>query len=99
MFFLTSQASIFAQATQLFNKADSIDAREEITWVGKGIMLLFRGDFDKAMKQFQTVLDQNGSNIPALLGRACILFSQGFFFVLPHLFSNKKTFLLIVRKL
>lgn len=77
---------MFAQATQLFNKADSIDAREEITWVGKGIMLLFRGDVDKATKQFQTVLDQNGNNIPALLGRACILFSQGIF--ISKLFHN-----------
>jgi RNA polymerase-associated protein CTR9 len=70
------KTAMFGQATQLFNKADSIDAREEITWVGKGIMLLFRGEFDKAVKQFQTVLEQNGTNIPALLGRACILFSQ-----------------------
>jgi RNA polymerase-associated protein CTR9 len=72
----SKKTNMFAQATQLFNKADSIDAREEITWVGKGIMLLFRGDTEKALKQFQTVLDQNSTNIPALLGRACILFGQ-----------------------
>jgi hypothetical protein len=27
---------MFAQATQLYNKADNIDSRVEITWVGKG---------------------------------------------------------------
>jgi hypothetical protein len=49
-----------------------------------GIMLMFRGmndpqNTERALKQFQTVLDQNATNIPALLGKACILYNQGQF--------------------
>jgi RNA polymerase-associated protein CTR9 len=73
----TRKTSTFNLATNLFNKADNIDAREEITWVGKGVMMLFRGDFDKAAKQFVTVLGQNPHNLPALVGRASVLFHQG----------------------
>lgn len=72
--------NLFQQATLLLNKADNIDAREEITWVGKGLSLLFRGpseQYDRVLKHFQTVLDQNPNNLPALLGRACVLFHQG----------------------
>lgn len=64
----------FTQATQLFHKADSLDIHEEITWVGKGILLLFRRELVQSRKQFQTVLDKNDQNIPALLGQACIYY-------------------------
>jgi RNA polymerase-associated protein CTR9 len=70
------------QASFLYNKADKIDVNEEITWVGKGISQLFlrkrtADSLERADKQFQTVLEQNPNNIPALLGKACILFKKG----------------------
>eukprot|EP00005_Dracoamoeba_jomungandri_P008714 CAMPEP_0174270756 /NCGR_PEP_ID=MMETSP0439-20130205/45618_1 /TAXON_ID=0 /ORGANISM="Stereomyxa ramosa, Strain Chinc5" /LENGTH=1018 /DNA_ID=CAMNT_0015360281 /DNA_START=21 /DNA_END=3074 /DNA_ORIENTATION=+ len=67
----------YNQATANYNKADKIDLHEEMTWVGKGILLLCKGKQDRALKYFETVLERNEKNTPALLGKGCIYYNQG----------------------
>lgn len=66
----------FNQATRLFSEADKIDSKEEITWVCKGFLFLFKNEPGRAGKQFQELLAQNPNNIPALLGSATVLFQD-----------------------
>lgn len=67
---------LFEAATSLFNAADKIDIRETISWIGKGILLLTKGQLDRANNIFKTIIEstENANNIPALLGKACISF-------------------------
>ncbi|PWA66535.1 protein CTR9 [Artemisia annua] len=57
-------------ATQYYNKASRIDMHEPSTWVGKGQLLLAKGDVDQASAAFKIVLDGDQDNIPALLAQA-----------------------------
>ncbi|PWA63736.1 protein CTR9 [Artemisia annua] len=59
-------------ATQYYNKASRIDMHEPSTWVGKGRLLLAKGDVDQASAAFKIVLDGGQDNIPALLGQPSI---------------------------
>lgn len=65
---------LFEDATLRFNEADKIDYHEENTWLGKGVLLLAKRNYDSASYQFNTVLQKNPNNIPAILGQACISF-------------------------
>ncbi|OUM70506.1 hypothetical protein PIROE2DRAFT_56800 [Piromyces sp. E2] len=67
---------LFEAATSLFNAADKIDIRETTSWIGKGILLLTKGQIDKANNIFKAIVEtpENANNIPALLGKACISF-------------------------
>ncbi|KAK3040389.1 hypothetical protein RJ639_026794 [Escallonia herrerae] len=67
----------FIMATQYYNKASRIDMHEPSTWVGKGQLLLAKGDVEQAFAAFKIVLDGDRDNIPALLGQACVQFSRG----------------------
>ncbi|CAI9787594.1 unnamed protein product [Fraxinus pennsylvanica] len=67
----------FLTASHYYNKASKIDTREPSTWIGKGQLLLAKGDIDQALNAFKIVLDEDGDNVPALLGQACIYFSRG----------------------
>ncbi|XP_024969154.1 protein CTR9 homolog [Cynara cardunculus var. scolymus] len=67
----------FILATQYYNKASRIDMHEPSTWVGKGQLLLAKGDVDQAFAAFKIVLDGDRDNIPALLGQACVEFNRG----------------------
>ncbi|KAK3034481.1 hypothetical protein RJ639_032470 [Escallonia herrerae] len=69
----------FIMATQYYNKASRIDMHEPSTWVGKGQLLLAKGDVEQAFAAFKIVLDGDRDNIPALLGQACVQFSRGRF--------------------
>lgn len=66
----------FTSASKFFSRADKIDQKEEITWVTKAFLFLFRNEPGRAGTQFQQLLDQNPNNIPALLGNATILFQE-----------------------
>ncbi|CAN6472201.1 unnamed protein product [Victoria cruziana] len=66
----------FSLATQYYNKASRIDMHEPSTWVGKGQLLLAKGDLDLAFSAFKIVLDGQPDNVPALLGQACILYKR-----------------------
>eukprot|EP00743_Colponemidia_sp_Colp-15_P005507 GILK01005923.1.p1 GENE.GILK01005923.1~~GILK01005923.1.p1 ORF type:complete len:1224 (-),score=347.14 GILK01005923.1:129-3746(-) len=67
---------LFLEATQYFNRADRIDINEEMTWVGKAFLFFCRGNVDSANTNFDTALEANSNNIPALLGKACILYNR-----------------------
>lgn len=67
----------FIMATQYYNKASRIDMHEPSTWVGKGQLLLAKGDPEQALSAFKIVLDGDRDNVPALLGQACVHFRQG----------------------
>ncbi|XP_076888227.1 protein CTR9 homolog [Bidens hawaiensis] len=67
----------FILATQYYNKASRIDMHEPSTWIGKGQLLLGKGDVDQAFAAFKIVLDGDRDNIPALLGQACVEFNRG----------------------
>ncbi|KAL3332402.1 hypothetical protein AABB24_032798 [Solanum stoloniferum] len=67
----------FIMATQYYNKASRIDMHEPSTWVGKGQLLLAKGDVEQAFAAFKIVLDGDRDNVPALLGQACVQFSRG----------------------
>ncbi|KAK4479038.1 hypothetical protein RD792_014549 [Penstemon davidsonii] len=67
----------FVQATKYYNKASRIDMHEPSTWIGKGQLLLAKGDVEQAFNAFKIVLDGDRDNVPALLGQACVHFSRG----------------------
>ncbi|XP_010261923.1 PREDICTED: protein CTR9 homolog [Nelumbo nucifera] len=69
----------FILATQYYNKASRIDMHEPSTWVGKGQLLLAKGEVEQASAAFKIVLEENSDNVPALLGQACVQFSRGRF--------------------
>ncbi|XP_015889352.2 protein CTR9 homolog [Ziziphus jujuba] len=67
----------FILATQYYNKASRIDMHEPSTWVGKGQLLLAKGEIEQAFAAFKIVLDGDHDNVPALLGQACVQFNRG----------------------
>ena len=60
-----------------YNRADIIDAREYMTWVGKGVLLLSKNEIGRASEDFDNALKGNPKNIPALLGKGCVLYNKG----------------------
>ncbi|KAL5995315.1 Protein CTR9 [Asimina triloba] len=66
----------FILATQYYNRASRIDKHEPSTWVGKGQLLLARGELEQASASFRIVLDEDRDNVPALLGQACVQFNR-----------------------
>lgn len=67
----------FALATQYYNRASRVDMHESSTWVGKGQLLLAKGDVEQAFNTFKIVLDGDPDNVPALLGQASVQFNRG----------------------
>ncbi|GBG66942.1 hypothetical protein CBR_g74629 [Chara braunii] len=70
----------FIRATHYYNKASKIDHHEPTTWVGKGHLLLAKGDLDQAYEVFKIALDGTPNNVPALLGQASVFFHKGKYF-------------------
>ncbi|XP_058080007.1 protein CTR9 homolog [Magnolia sinica] len=66
----------FILATQYYNKASRINMHEPSTWVGKGQLLLAKGELEQASSLFKIVLDEDRDNVPALLGQACVQFNR-----------------------
>lgn len=69
----------FILATQYYNKASRIDMHEPTTWVGKGQLLLAKGEIDNALQAFTIGLGNSSDNVPALLGQASVEFYRGRF--------------------
>ncbi|XP_050216699.1 protein CTR9 homolog [Mercurialis annua] len=67
----------FIQATGYYNKASRIDMHEPSTWVGKGQLLLAKGEIQQAYNTFKIVLDEDNENVSALLGQACVEYNRG----------------------
>ncbi|KAL3681937.1 hypothetical protein R1sor_024893 [Riccia sorocarpa] len=71
--------SNFINATQFYNRASRIDQDEPTTWVGKGQLLLAKGELDQSSELFKIVLEGQPDSVPALLGQACVQFNRGRF--------------------
>lgn len=68
---------LFTKATQLYTTADKIIMLDQNHLLGRAYFCLLEGDkMDQADAQFNFVLAQSTSNIPALLGKACISFQK-----------------------
>ncbi|KAH9316344.1 hypothetical protein KI387_024971, partial [Taxus chinensis] len=67
----TEKDEYFNRATNFYNKASKIDKHEPSTWVGKGQLLLEKGDHEQAYGAYKITLDGQLENIPMLLGQAC----------------------------
>ncbi|CAN6812569.1 unnamed protein product [Brassica oleracea] len=68
----------FILATQYYNKASRINMCEPTTWVGKGQLLLAKGEIDNAYQAFTIGLGTS-DDVPALLGQASVEFHRGHF--------------------
>ncbi|WZZ43473.1 hypothetical protein YC2023_039732 [Brassica napus] len=68
----------FILATQYYNKASRINMCEPTTWVGKGQLLLAKGEIDNAYQAFTIGLGTS-DDVPALLGQASVEFHRGRF--------------------
>ncbi|CAH1786982.1 unnamed protein product [Owenia fusiformis] len=68
---------LYTQATQLYTTADKIIMYDQNHLLGRAYFCLLEGDkMDQADAQFNFVLNQTSSSIPALLGKACIAFNK-----------------------
>jgi len=65
---------------KLFERADRMDQMVEATWVTKGVnFLVSHSRLDDASQQFDNALDSSQTNLPAILGKACVHYHQGDF--------------------
>lgn len=68
---------LFTKATFLYTTADKIIMYDQNHLLGRAYFCLLEGDkMDQADAQFNFVLNQTPSNIPSLLGKACIAFNK-----------------------
>ncbi|XP_005176768.1 RNA polymerase-associated protein CTR9 homolog [Musca domestica] len=68
---------LFMKATNLYTAADKIIMYDQNHLLGRAYFCLLEGDkMDQADAQFNFVLNQSPSNIPSLLGKACIAFNK-----------------------
>ncbi|XP_050083431.1 RNA polymerase-associated protein CTR9 homolog [Anopheles aquasalis] len=68
---------LFMKATLLYTTADKIIMYDQNHLLGRAYFCLLEGDkMDQADAQFNFVLNQSPSNIPSLLGKACIAFNK-----------------------
>jgi RNA polymerase-associated protein CTR9 len=67
----------FTKATQLYTMADKIIMYDLHHLLGRAYFCLLEGDKrDQAETQFNFVLQEDPSNIPAMLGKACLAFRK-----------------------
>eukprot|EP00123_Amoebidium_parasiticum_P014534 comp22541_c1_seq1/m.34251 comp22541_c1_seq1/g.34251 ORF comp22541_c1_seq1/g.34251 comp22541_c1_seq1/m.34251 type:complete len:1057 (-) comp22541_c1_seq1:62-3232(-) len=63
-----------------FNRSDNIDLKEVSTWLGKGVLHLLKGDYERANYHFKYALDSSEkkreANIPAILGQADLAYAK-----------------------
>lgn len=65
------------KATNLYTTADKIIMYDQNHLLGRAYFCLLEGDkMDQADAQFNFVINQSPSNIPSLLGKACIAFNK-----------------------
>lgn len=65
---------LFKHATKLFNKADSLDNQETITWIGKSLMHLYKENIQSASPLLKNILRDNPDSRIARIGLAICLF-------------------------
>lgn len=68
---------LFTKATHLYTTADKIIMYDQNHLLGRAYFCLLEGDkMEQADAQFNFVLNQSPSNIPSLLGKACIAYNK-----------------------
>lgn len=68
---------LFMKATHLYTTGDKIIMYDQNHLLGRAYFCLLEGDkMEQADNQFNFVLNQSPSNIPSLLGKACISFNK-----------------------
>ena len=68
---------LLAKATQYYIDGDKINMYNPKHLLGRAYFCLLEGDkMDQANNQFDFVINQEPSNIPALLGKACIAYNK-----------------------
>eukprot|EP00039_Didymoeca_costata_P007021 m.95569 g.95569 ORF g.95569 m.95569 type:complete len:1076 (-) comp13500_c0_seq2:165-3392(-) len=69
------------KASKYFNSAEKEEMLNEATLIARGYFFIVHGKFDKAKRNFNYLLAKEETNyanhIPALLGKACVLFNLG----------------------
>lgn len=68
---------LFTKATFLYTTADKIIMYDQNHLLGRAYFCLLEGDkMEQADAQFNFVLNHSNSNIPSLLGKACIAYNK-----------------------
>ncbi|KAL9264331.1 CTR9-like protein [Drosera capensis] len=82
------------EATNYYNRASRVDVSQHSTWVGKGQLLLMKGDIEQAYGTFTMMEtddkehDEQDPYVPALLGKACVEFNRGRYSVSLELYKR-----------
>lgn len=71
------KAETHQQADQKFTQASKVEQVFPMTWIGRGMLDLSRGQLEQARSLFQLTSEQCGPVMPALLGMAAVLFRGG----------------------
>ena len=68
---------LYKSAAQNYHEAEKIDMYNRRHILGRAYYFLYEGEkMDQANAQFDFVLNQEPSNIPSLLGKACIAYNK-----------------------
>ena len=71
-----SKESYWSLVVDYSNKASKIDIQNKVTWLGKGVYQLLKGEYDAANRSFDSALEGREIFVPALLGKAVISFNK-----------------------
>eukprot|EP00124_Ichthyophonus_hoferi_P005871 Ihof_evm2s1008 gene=Ihof_evmTU2s1008 len=71
---------LLQNAVSNFNRSDNINLKDVSTWLGKGVLHLLKGDFERASYHFKYASSssekKNEQNIPAILGQADLCYAK-----------------------
>ncbi|CAI5473253.1 unnamed protein product [Closterium sp. Yama58-4] len=70
---------VLIKVVDFYNKAARISSEAVATWVGKGQLQLVKGEVNQAEEMFSLALAGAPDYVPALLGKACVLFHKAKF--------------------
>ncbi|CAI5957934.1 unnamed protein product [Closterium sp. NIES-64] len=70
---------VLIKVVDFYNKAARISSEAVATWVGKGQLQLVKGEVHQAEEMFSLALAGAPDYVPALLGKACVLFHKAKF--------------------
>ena len=72
----SSASTLMEEATAKFNEADKLDNQDELTIIGKAILLMVKRSFDNALMHFNLAQEKAHSSICCLMGIASIAFAR-----------------------
>ncbi|TDH65202.1 uncharacterized protein CCR75_001522 [Bremia lactucae] len=68
--------TISQRAVGFFQRADRLDHQHPMTLVGKALMFMAKNEDDRADRFIKSVLISNKTNLPAILGKALLLYRK-----------------------